>query len=417
MAMENAQNKQTLFREKAVRHSLNLSEGTVVEWNSKHKFAVILILIILILLISYFFFISHQLTVKAPGEVTFNGSQFLVYSPSSGVIDLAVSEGEMVKGGQKLFRVSRKDISDGEYIDKKISIEQEKQKNILNKTVSLLNLSLANLQHLKEKRIAKIEKVIAAEKRILDKHQEFLTLLRDDMKNLIALAKKDFVGSKEIIDAKKALLIKEIEVEEVKKSLNRMIGTKAQIDVEYKADRLAILAKLQDSNLTLSALNERISISKKTTDRWVTTNISGKVSSIFAADSEYVSKKDPVLKIISDDSYFIIKAFLGTRSMEGINIGKDVVIKFHSLPSIKHGIFHGKITKISDDVMPASKLPSHLNKTRNYFQILITVNQISLKKVQNKLKNGMTADIEILGKKRTMFEWLTQKLVRGKTYE
>lgn len=413
--MENASSKKSFFRDKAVKHSLNLSEGTVLEWNRSHRFALIVIVVTLILLVSYFFFVSHRLSAKAFGEITTSGSQFIVYAPSTGVIDLSLSEGETIEASQKLFKVARRDMSNGEYIDDKISAEQQRQKNILERTASLLESELSNLKLLKQNTTKSIDATIKTDRKILKKQETYLELLQKDMKNIVALNKKGFAGYKEISDIKKSVLTKEVEVAKARKSLSKLLDAKTQINLDFEAQELGVLGKLLDTRLTLSELNERISLSKKTTDQWVTSGISGRVSVIFVSDAQYVSNGDPVLKLISGDAPFMVKAFLDSRSMEGVRIGKEVIIKFHSFPSLKHGIYYGKVSKISEDVIPDSELPSHLKYKKNHYKIHIDINHESLKKIREELRNGMTADIEILGKRRTMFEWVMQRLIRGNT--
>ena len=103
--------------------------------------------------------------------------------------------------------------------------------------------------------------------------------------------------------------------------------------------------------------------------------------------------------------------------MEGVSVGKEVVIKFHSFPSLKHGLFYGRVSKVSDDVIPDSKLPNYLRDSKNYYKIQVDMNDESLREIRGKLRIGMTADIEIQGKERTMFEWVVQRLTRGNNNE
>lgn len=409
--MEKTTIGESIYRNEAVKHSLNLSEGTVLTWNRSHRFALIAISVTLVLLLYYFFSVSHRLSAKAFGEVSISGTQFIAYAPSSGVIELSLSKGETIDAGHKLFKVARRDISDEGYIDNNVSAEQKRQKNILEQTISLLESQLSNLKLTKAAKIKSIEAAIETGKKILEKEGTYLQLLDTDMVNVANLNREGFAGYKEMSDIKKKVLSKGIQVEESRSSLNSLTEEKAQIDLDFEAHEFVIAEKLLDTRLRLFTLNERVSLSKKTTDQWVTTDIPGKVSIIFVSNAQHVSMGEPVLKIISGNAPFIIEAFLDSKNMEGVRIGKEVAINFHSFPSLKHGLFYGRVSKVPDDVIPDSKLPNYLRDRNNYYKIQIDTNDESLKDIRGELKIGMTADIEILGKERTMYEWVVQRLI------
>ncbi|MDA9034266.1 HlyD family efflux transporter periplasmic adaptor subunit [Hyphomicrobiales bacterium] len=185
-----------------------------------------------------------------------------------------------------------------------------------------------------------------------------------------------------------------------------------KIEVEERKKKIKILEDLvlNGSEAEIMVINEKLLFSesrirlieyeKRYKNSEVRAPVDGIISQVHVSTIGEVTKPGGLLaEIVPDNEEFLIQAQIDPKDITKITIGQPTKIAFTSYDSAVYGMFEGKVKNIAENTsMTSEDRPS-------FYEVIVTVEKV--KDGENfPIQSGMTAQISILGEKRTVMSFL-----------
>jgi hemolysin D len=211
---------------------------------------------------------------------------------------------------------------------------------------------------------------------------------------------------------------------EAKSQIASIQRQKAQVEEEFKRDRLKELA---DAETQATALDQEL---RKAEERErlkrITAPVSGTVQQLTVHTLGGMIQPGQVLMaIVPDDTGIEIEAMIQNQDIGFVNEGQDAVIKLEAFPFTRYGTVPGKIKIVSEDAVGGGA--SQQDDTREdaqgakeessnqlFYTARVTLDRTTMKVDGKdvKLVPGMAATVEIKTGKRKLIEFLLSPLMR-----
>lgn len=375
-------------------------------------------------------------TVTGTGNVVPSGQTKIIQHLEGGIIkEIFVKEGEHVRKGQSLFRLSQAFfLSDTEA--KEIELEALFAQDLRLKAEIKEKKSIKFSQKLKESIpfiITNEQNIFQANKKSFDNQLELLedtihkkTLEIAQMQNKLSNLDMELKIAKENVSIQEALvkqgassrqmyltqLAKKQSLNTQQQSLKHSIPvTQEELkEVEQKFENFRStehakqLKELRDVRIKISQLQER---SKANSDREVRKTIKSPVDGTikkiyFHTIGGIVKPGDPVVEITPDGDSLLIQGQIKTSERARVWIGQKVSVSITAYDFSRYGSLDGTLVAISPDSFTNEKGVS-------FYEVKVSTAKSSFGENELVLP-GMSANINILTGKKTIMEYILKPL-------
>ncbi|MGI9426358.1 MAG: HlyD family type I secretion periplasmic adaptor subunit [Hyphomicrobiaceae bacterium] len=283
----------------------------------------------------------------------------------------------------------------------------------------LLEASLSEMRGLVERALAatlaidaEIEEQKAAlinYRQQLEKANADMPLVEERLADLTYLDQKQLARKPELQQAK----LRRIDtVAEIATAKSNIAQTKARIAARERKRAEAVathrgdaLEKRSEALRKIASLKQQLlKEERRRKDRTLRAPINGVVAglSVFT-ESGVVTTKDPLMRIVPENSVLIVEAFVLNKDIGFVAEGQDVELKLETFPFTRYGLINGKVLQIWRDA------------TQDESRGLVYKAEISLKetrilvgKAWQKITPGMSVQAEIqTGKRRAISFFLS----------
>lgn len=407
-----------LFRKQAKQHYSERMSGTIVLTPSVLGTYFMWFLFLFFLSFTWVLFevsFPHRVTVSGivdsnPKLLKINGKNGLI------VKDILVSVGQSVAPGQPLLIFEEPQVLlNGRTPDAELrSVLVKQREQFENAQLSRSKSQAALLSGLENQIATMLDEVLHVEKQVatLREKQEIILNLKDAYKELFdkSIISKVTWGQtlKEEIDVR-------VEIETLTRQklayIRSLEELKSKRDVEIEKNSLMNI----QSGLELSDLDQKIISNSKSSSYAIKAQQGGIVTDIYAAIGDKLTDDQVAINIAPEKKKTYIKAFVPRKYIADLNYNQTVNIRYDSFPYEKYGRFVGSIQTISSIALNANEIPQKSGLcTDSCFEVHIDISSSEIhyaNKVQM-LRDGLTAQIDILQDERTIFEWLFKPLIQ-----
>jgi adhesin transport system membrane fusion protein len=375
---------------------------------------------------------------RGEGRVISSLQNQMVQASEGGVIlKRHVSENSTVKAGEPLFEIDPIDAS-GELNQmlqrmNSLKIKEERLRSeILNADSLRLPSELSNLAPLvaqSEKNLfnalkselkgevsvlrqslAQTEQDILSGSYEVDSAQRTMDLLNKEISFVAPLVKENIAPATQLLvlqrnfEASRALKEKALSrIEQGKLSIikiNKQIeNVKGQYGLRAMEELNKVVADQSEFAKALPRLKERVS---RTTIKAPMDGIINKIN--FRTPGGFVKTGDLVLELIPTGEALIIEAKIQLKDISRIRVDDEVRIRFTAYDSSKFGYVLGLVSQISADAVidKGSDMATH------YLIKVVIEDELIVDGLPVELLPGMTASVDVLSGKRTVFDYLWQ---------
>lgn len=340
--------------------------------------------------------ISH-----ARGRVIATAKTQKIQAAVNGVIEkIDVNEGDRVKVNQRLVLLEQGE-AQAAYEDSKAKVAALKAK-LVRLQAEVFGKPLIFPHDVKE-----YPKFVSSEKELFKRRQkalndqvvainESLSLAKKELHNNLPLLKSGDIGSNEIIKLKR-------EIVDLK-------GKLADVKNKYFQDSQAQMTDVQSK---LSTREQELKDRKIKLDRTVIRSPMDAIvkNIVVTTKGARVRPGDVIMELVPFGDKLIIEAELPTSDVTFVKKGQRAAVKLDAYDYSIYGIFDGTVAYISPD--------SLLKKTDKgqiyYFEVKIVLNTTKLiaKNGQEiKVSPGMSAQVDIMTGKRTVWQYLTKPITK-----
>ena len=228
-----------------------------------------------------------------------------------------------------------------------------------------------------------VEQNIAPETRLL-------ALLREKERNR---------GSQE--NSRLSMAEAEIALEELGQQI---ISARENYKLQALDELSKVVSEIAEIETVLPKLSQRVSRTK------ILAPMDGVVSQIkYKTLGGYVQKGDVLLEMVPGNEGIVLEGRIRPEDISRIKLGDEVKVRLSAYDSAKYGSISGELATISPDTVPND---DGSGTTYYAVEVAITSDMVLDNGKVVQLKPGMTATIDVLSGKRTVFEYIWAPMSR-----
>jgi membrane fusion protein len=345
---------------------------------------------------------SEKYTVT--GRLLYDGGLTVVSAGMLGTVtSLHVSEGSLVRSGQKLFEVSNERYSAGGKVGEKTEavLNREISRRKLDAervflTASLEAAKLSQEMLLAQGDIRSVERQIGIEADRVTLNSEWLTKLQ-------ALEIEGFISKGYTRTAQLELYQSKARIEELKRTLASLKNRVKQNSISSKAidvsrdDRqsqiLSDLARLNSDSISLQSARSAEIVAPQ----------DGQIAALYVRTGEEVKSETVALSLAPKSARLMAFASSSSKQLGLIEPGMKVSIRLTAFPFERFGQGSGIVEKIQL-ISPQTKPP---NETDNLdFRIVIRLDGLPNGVTYQMLKIGTEFEADVIARQRSIYSWL-----------
>ncbi|RTE66263.1 HlyD family efflux transporter periplasmic adaptor subunit [Amphritea opalescens] len=370
---------------------------------SKVRPALWLCCFVVIIFIVWAAFAKIDEVTRGDGRIIPSSRLQLIQSLEGGIIDkLLVHEGEMVEAGQPLIELDKTRFFSAYR-------EGESQSSSLRASIARLEAEVQNHSQVTFPEDQLIDsKDIAVETSFFEARREKkqqtiaslrhkMSLVRDELKIIRPLVADGAVSQMEQLRLDK-------EVEDLN---GQIVGT----NKGYMQDAYA---ELTQKKAELNALTEKLVQKKDQLLRTVIKSpVRGMVNDILVTTKGgIVQPGEAIMKVLPIDEQLVIEAKIKPKDIAFLAPGMPAKIKITAYDYTIYGDLEGEVVQISPDTIEEETAQGK----EFYYQILVhtTKNYLEKEGVMLPIRPGMIAQVDILGGKRTILNYILNPLLKAR---
>lgn len=399
----------SLFRPEAVERSKSkpLSGILLIQPVAVNVLTVLSLLIGLALL-AFLIFGTYTKKERVTGVLLPNLGLVRVAAPQMGtVIKREVTEGQAVKRGDVLYRISSDRAVGSEVEGQLASNQSELKRQSLEEQLNRQN-SMNEISSLQSaQKISALQQQLAQINNELSIYNEQLRIANDVYKRNQALVEEGFISSA-VLEDKRNNYLNQLN------NQKRLMREKTSIQQQLSAAK----TELQDAKL--KGDNQNASITQSITDNetqrelLVLAPIDGVASAIQADVGQVVNANTVLLSIVPRDAQLEANVYLSSRAIGFIKEGNRVLLRYQAFPYQKFGQHEGEVISISKVALTNNELieAGILKATEPMYRVKIKPSSQTIMAYgqQEALQPSMQLEADVLMDTRRLYEWLFEPL-------
>ena len=416
--------------------------AAVVHKTPRYLIAIVLIMLLFVSAAIYWMgWAKIDVVIRGSGKVAPASQVQNIQSLEGGIVsDIMVQEGQMVKSGQSLIKISDVAFSSSFEENKLLSLELQARASRLSaeafaqpfeadpevsKAAPQLNRSEkslydSNQQQLKETLSILDEKISQQQSALREARskqkqlKKSLDLVKQEIEIKKPLKDRGIISEVEFLQLQQREAEFEGELEAVILSVPRIQSTideakfnkeKEKLDFQNKAKK-----ELNEVNAEISRIKEaQTALQDRVRRTTLRSPVNGIVQRLHTNTiGGVVSPGSNIVDIVPLEDALLVEVRIKPADIAHVHVGQFARLKFSAYDFAIHGSLKGIVTFVSADTITDED-------GRSFFLARIKPNKPSLGATSNELpiKVGMTAEADIITDKKTILSYLTEPVHRG----
>ncbi|MDA5543821.1 HlyD family efflux transporter periplasmic adaptor subunit [Yersinia rochesterensis] len=381
-------------------------------------------LILIATLATFIIFGEYTRKARLEGIVMPSGGLIKIMTRSDGAVThLQVIEGESVKSGQVLYRIS------GEHYN-------QQGKGALAATILSLTLQYQMLERQRElegitnviqqtelrRRQEQLNEELSSASSGLTFAQQQVTLLRTMMVQHQKLVTKHYISQLEFLQRRIELSIADEKVENHRQLQLRLKRELSSTHAELEKSHQQNKSRHAELSRQLQLIDQQKTVLAAQAEMTLTAPVDGYVAVVLANVGQTVKPNDPMLMLVPHKAELKVELYAPSKSIGFIKPQQRVGLRFASFPYEKFGVQYGTTQDITHTSLSSHEVMSQnqmvWKENEGHYRIIVNLDKPTITAYgrEEPLRVGMTvvADVEL--DKRRLYEWLLEPLwsVKGK---
>ncbi|MEP1446303.1 MAG: HlyD family efflux transporter periplasmic adaptor subunit [Paraglaciecola sp.] len=400
-----------LFRQEVIDKKKHQLEGTI-SLVQPPVFKTLTLLLFLVVIMSLVFLSlgSYTRKEKVNGVLQPNTGLIKLSAPQSGIIaELMVQEGQLVKQNQPILRI----------ISEKYGVEGfELNQSLINQFKFQLNslkqqLSQHHIQNKLQVEVLKHNR-INIERRLIqlgvqsDIFAERIEINNQIVDQITTLADTGYISELELKrqkDVSLSLKQQSSSIQSTKLALHLQIEQINNQLVQLPIEQQEITAQLEAQ---IKSIKVQLGTIKQQRLGELRAPVEGVVSGLLVKLGKSVTSNQNLTSILPAGSSMQAIIYVPTKAFGFIEIGKNTRIRYHAFPYEKFGMYKGKVTEVSANVILPNETDTPGIISEPSYRIVIDLDNDSIiaygKEIP--LRAGMRLDADIIIEERSLIHWL-----------
>jgi membrane fusion protein len=409
-----ATHQDPLFRSEALVHQKDRLYGEVL---LLHPFSYQLMTgcAVALLFLTIFFLCWGTYTKKetVKGLIVPDKGIVKIFGQQQGIISkIYVTQGQSINEGDLLFKVtSDKSQVSQQGVETKLlqELAQSKQKyqdqiiaekKLLDSEKSRLTQQQAHLQE----EVAQIHETISHGK-------ERIQLAKTRSENASKLKDKGHISQ---VDYQKIyeeyLSLQQQQNETIRAERSKQSAIK-QIESEYEQLPTRHQARMNDIENAISDLTQKETEIAGRREMVIRAPVKGSVTSLGVHEGDWVNQL-PLLSILPDKAKLEIELYIPSRAIGFIELNQTVRVRYDAFPHQRFGIYTGKISSISRNVLLPQELVVPIELKEPVYKVTVLLDGTSVQAYgkQFDVQPGMSLEADIVLDKRNILQWMLEPI-------
>ena len=172
-----------------------------------------------------------------------------------------------------------------------------------------------------------------------------------------------------------------------------------------------IVSKMAEREASLAAVNEKIESLKDTVGRTkIISPVDGTINTVYHKNvGGVINPGEPIMEIIPDDDELMLEGMISPQEVAFLRKGMPVVVKIMAYDYGTYGGIEGELIHISADTHkdPTNGMP--------FYKVLVKAEHNYIGSESNIIIPGMTAQLDIITGKRTVFNYLISPIYNAQS--
>lgn len=413
---------QQLFRQEAVEAQQAPWLGTIVLVRPV-SFRVMTILAagIAFLVILYLIFGSYTDRSTVTGQLVPQSGQVKVYVPQTGVVlEKLVQEGQTVKAGDPLYRISSERYSsDGSGVQANISSQLAQRRLSLMDQLEKTRALQANERENVTNKLSSLKTEMEALESQVESQRRLVEIATDATNRYKKLLDSGYISMQQLQQ-------REVELLGQQQTLQGLERQRASLQQQL-VEQTNTLQGLKNTQANQSAEIERqislveqdLAESEAKRTLLVTAPESGIATAILAEVGQVVDGSRPLLSIVPEGAPIQAELYAPSRAIGFIKPGARVLLRYQPFPYQKFGQYKGEVISISRTSIPANEISAMIGSVpginqsgEQLYRIRVRLDQQVVHAYGDDyaLQSGMLVEADILQDTRRLYEWVLEPL-------
>jgi membrane fusion protein len=361
---------------------------------------------------------QYQRRERVDGYLALDTGAARVLIPDSGrVTELMVKEGDEVKAGDALARISlERSTASGASTSEAVSAEmQSRRASLEREQEQVRTLGEQQIEQVR-RRVRDLENEMTQLDREMKLQETRVASTREQAARYKSLATDKFVSD---VAAKQ----KQDEVTDQEIKLQALRRQRAQVERDLGAAKgeeplVALRARTQSDQLArqISELKEGLSQVEAKRESVIRAPMAGIVTNIAVNRGQSIAADAPLATVLPQGSGLHVELLVPTRAIGFVRQGAEVVLRYEAFPYERFGQYKGVITGIGNNVWTQGERIGPLSAREPVYRVDVKLERQSVAALGQEfpLRPGMLVNADLLLEKRTLLEWLFEPVLQLK---
>ncbi len=242
--------------------------------------------------------------------------------------------------------------------------------------------------------------------------KQYVTVLEQELNDLESLLTRKHISKSDYNGKLSILLTARLDFQGLKKEKAAMEARYSEVVSDYQRIDLDFESKVATLMQSVSEIRQRLIESQSRSSYLLSAPVSGTVSSLLVRKGASIHSGRQLLAILPENSQLQAELYVPTRAIGFTKVGQSVQIRYSAFPYQKFGFHKGQVAEISRTIISPDDTPHPGQVNEPVYRVTVSLDQQTVKAYGEDypLQSGMQLSADMMGEKRSIFEWLLEPL-------
>jgi membrane fusion protein len=355
---------------------------------------------------------------RVEGYLALDSGAARVLIPDAGrVTDLLVKEGDEVKAGDAMAKVSLdRTTGTGASTSEAVAAEMQSRRVMLEKEQERWREMGAQQVEQLRRRVKDLQNEVGQIDREMKLQQTRIRSAREQAERYRSLAGEKFVSDVVSKQKQDEVTDQEIKLQTLRRQRSVVERDLAAAKLEEPSIALRTQAQVETVSRQISELQEGMAQAESKRETVIRAPMEGVVSNLAVNRGQSIAADSPFATVLPKGSGMHVELLVPTRAIGFVAKGQEVVLRYDAFPYERFGQYRGVITAIGRNVWtPGDRIGSLVAKEPVYrVDVSLERQSVSALGQDFPLRPGMLVNADLLLEKRTILEWIFEPVLQLK---
>ncbi|WP_127202086.1 HlyD family secretion protein [Neisseria meningitidis] len=376
--------------------------------------------LIALCIIIFLIFGSYTNKTTVEGQLLPTMGVVRVYSSDIGTITHKfVEDGNFVKAGEPLFKLSTSRFGEKGNVQAKLAAEANRKKTLALQELERLKRIHQNEQKNVHNNIHRLNNQLENIKQQITGQNRQIRLAEKTLNKNKFLASQGAVSQQDKMTAESHLLEQRSRLESLKREQNNAIRELDEQKITLSSLPERHKTELSQLNRAITEMNQEILDFDLKSEQTIRASKSGYISTINVDIGQQVEPSKLLLSIVPEQTELVANLYIPSKAVGFIKPKDKVVLRYQAYPYQKFGHATGEIISVARTALGKQELsglgiiftnPTLLNEPAYLVKVKLEKQTIKAYGENKPLQIGMILEADILHERKKLYEWVLDPL-------